>query len=189
MSDHVLVDRLQFTLTVTFHYLFPILTMGLALFVAYLKTVSYLGLGGKTPEERERYDSAARFWAKIFAVNFAVGVVTGIPLEFQFGTNWARFSNFAGGVIGQTLAMEGVFAFFAESVFLGIFLAGRDRVSPRVHWISSLFVFAGSWLSGFFILATNAWMQHPVAYDRVGARAELNSLSGLLTNDWLPWQF
>jgi cytochrome d ubiquinol oxidase subunit I len=189
MSDHVLVDRLQFTLTVTFHYLFPIITMGLALFIFYLKTVSYTGWRGRSDEERERYEAAARFWAKIFAVNFAVGVVTGIPLEFQFGTNWAQFSNFAGGVIGQTLAMEGVFAFFAESVFLGIFLAGRDRVSPRTHWISALFVFAGSWLSGFFIIATNAWMQHPVAYDRVGDRAQLTSLGGLLTNDWLPWQY
>src|SRR5438309_452891 len=145
MSSHVLVDRLQFTLTVTFHYLFPILTMGLALMIAWLKSVSYLGrdehrfpLLRKTEAEREQYESAARFWAKIFAVNFAVGVVTGIPLEFQFGTNWARFSNYAGGVIGQTLAMEGVFAFFAESVFLGIFLAGRRRVSARVHWLSAL---------------------------------------------------
>src|SRR3954463_10935604 len=189
MSDHVLVDRLQITLTVTFHYLFPIITMGLALFIAYLKTVSYTGWRGTSDEERERYDAASRFWAKIFAVNFAVGVVTGIPLEFQFGTNWARFSNFAGGVIGQTLAMEGVFAFFAESVFLGVFLAGRDRVSPRVHWISALFVFAGSWLSGFFIIATNAWMQHPVAYDIQDGKAELNSLGDLLTNDWLPWQY
>src|SRR5438270_7778119 len=186
MSNHVLVDRLQFSLTVTFHYLFPILTMGLALFIAYFKTVAYRARG---TEKGERYDATARFWAKIFAVNFAVGVVTGIPLEFQFGTNWASFSNFAGGVIGQTLAMEGVFAFFAESVFLGIFLAGRDRVSPRTHWISALFVFGGSWLSGFFIIATNAWMQHPVAYDRVGGQAELNSLGGLLTNDWLPWQY
>ncbi|MFL5820768.1 MAG: cytochrome ubiquinol oxidase subunit I [Solirubrobacteraceae bacterium] len=197
MSDHVLVDRLQFTLTVTFHYLFPILTMGLALLIAWLKTVSYLGRPGhrfaplrKTDAQRGHYESAARFWAKIFAVNFAVGVVTGIPLEFQFGTNWAAFSNYAGGVIGQALAMEGVFAFFAESVFLGIFLAGRARVSARLHWISALFVFAGSWLSGFFILATNAWMQHPVAYSR-GPRgqAQLDSFWGLLTNPWLGWQF
>src|SRR4051794_38622152 len=170
--------------------------MGLGLFIAFLKTVSYLGGEDrrlaplrKSPEERERYESAARFWAKIFAVNFAVGVVTGIPMEFQFGTNWARFSNYAGGVIGQTLAMEGVFAFFAESVFLGVFLAGRDRVSPRVHWISALMVFAGSWLSGLFILATNAWMQHPVAFDRVGDRLELKSLWGLLTKPWLGWQY
>src|SRR5438128_1887967 len=171
MSSNVLVDRLQFTLTVTFHYLFPILTMGLALYIAWLKSVSYLGREDrrlpflrKTPDERADHEVAARFWAKIFAVNFAVGVVTGIPLEFQFGTNWARFSNYAGGVVGQTLAMEGVFAFVAESVFLGIFLAGRRRVSARLHWISALFVFAGSWVSGFFIIATNAWMQHPVAY-------------------------
>src|SRR5947207_5153817 len=145
MSSHVTVDRLQFTLTVTFHYLFPILTMGLALFIAYLKTVSYLAredrrfpLLRKSPSEREAYESAARFWAKIFGVNFAFGVVTGIPLEFQFGTNWAKFSNYAGGVIGTTLALEGAFAFFAESVFLGVFLAGRERFSARVHWISSL---------------------------------------------------
>jgi cytochrome bd ubiquinol oxidase subunit I len=149
MDDHVLIDRLQFTLTVTFHYLFPILTMGLALFIAHMKTVSYLGrpdrrlsLYRKTDVERERYEGMSRFWAKIFAVNFAFGVVTGIPLEFQFGTNWAAFSNYSGGVIGQTLAMEGVFAFFAESVFLGVFLAGRGRVGERLHWLSAVMVSA-----------------------------------------------
>jgi cytochrome d ubiquinol oxidase subunit I len=196
VSNPVLVDRLQFTLTVTFHYLFPILTMGLALFIAWLKSVSYFGREErrfrpfrKTQAEREAYESASRFWGKIFAVNFAVGVVTGIPLEFQFGTNWAQFSNYAGGVIGTTLAMEGVFAFFAESVFLGIFLAGRDRVSPRVHYISAVFVFLGSWLSGFFIIATNAWMQHPVAYSGTGDKVQLDSLWGLLTNDWVTWQY
>jgi cytochrome d ubiquinol oxidase subunit I len=194
VSSHVTVDRLQFTLTVTFHYLFPILTMGLALMIAWLKTVSFLGrdrhrfpLLRKTQAERDQYEAAARFWAKIFAVNFAVGVVTGIPLEFQFGTNWATFSNYAGGVIGQTLAMEGVFAFFAESVFLGIFLAGRERVSAGVHWLSAIAVFVGSWLSGFFIIATNAWMQHPVAYSVSHGRAQLDSLWGLLTNPWLGW--
>jgi cytochrome d ubiquinol oxidase subunit I len=196
MSDPVLIDRLQFTLTITFHYLFPILTMGLALFIAWLKTVSYFGredhrfpLLRKTQQEREDYEAASRFWAKIFAVNFAVGVVTGIPLEFQFGTNWARFSNYAGGVIGTTLAMEGVLAFFAESVFLGIFLAGRERVSPRIHYISAVFIFLGSWLSGFFIIATNAWMQHPVAYSRAGDQVQLDSFWGLLTNPWVTWQY
>jgi cytochrome d ubiquinol oxidase subunit I len=196
VSSHVTVDRLQFSLTVTFHYLFPILTMGLALMMAWLKSVSFFGREKhrfppfrKTDEEREQYENAARFWAKIFAVNFAVGVVTGIPLEFQFGTNWAKFSNYAGGVIGQTLAMEGVFAFFAESIFLGIFLAGRGRVSPAVHWLSAIFVFVGSWLSGFFIIATNAWMQHPVAYSVHDGRAQLDSLWKLLTNPWLPWQY
>ena len=153
------VDRLQFTLTGTFHYLFPILTMGVGLMLAWLKTVSYLGredrrfpLLRKTDQERAHYEEAATFWAKIFAVNFAVGVVTGIPLEFQFGTNWANFSNYAGGVIGQTLALEGVFAFFAESVFLGIFLAGRKRVSPRTPWIAALAVLDGSWVYGFLII-------------------------------------
>src|ERR687885_1850711 len=196
MSSNVLVDRLQFTLTVTFHYLFPILTMGLALFIAWLKTVAYLGRDDhrlrpfrKSDEERADHEASARFWAKIFAVNFAIGVVTGIPMEFQFGTNWARFSNYAGGVIGQSLAMEGVFAFFAESVFLGVFLAGRERVSARTHWIAALFVFAGSWLSGFFIIATNAWMQHPVAYSGHGRAVQLDSFWGLLTNPWVRWQY
>src|SRR4051794_20455434 len=170
--------------------------MGVGLFVAWLKTVSYLGrsdhklrLLRKSDEEREDYESAARFWAKIFAVNFAVGVVTGIPMEFQFGTNWARFSNYAGGVIGQTLAMEGVFAFFAESVFVGVFLFGGGRVSPRVHWLSAVMLFVGSWLSGFFIVATNAWMQHPVAFERQGDRLRLTSLWELLTNPWVGWQY
>src|SRR5919199_1276319 len=188
LSSNVMVDRLQFTLTVTFHYLFPILTMGLALFIAWLKTVAYLGRDDhrlrpfrKSDEERADHEASARFWARIFAINFAVGVVTGIPLEFQFGTNWAAFSNYAGGGIGQTLAMEGVFAFFAEAVFLGIFLAGRKRVSARTHWISAVFIWIGSWLSGFFIIATNAWMQHPVAYSVGHGKAELNSFWGLLS--------
>ena len=196
MADHVLVDRLQFTLTITFHYLFPILTMGLAIFIAWMKSVSYLGRPDhrlrplrKTDADRDRYETAARFWAKIFAVNFAFGVVTGIPMEFQFGTNWAVFSNYAGGVIGTTLAMEGIFAFFAESVFLGVFLAGAGRVSPRVHWLSAIMVFVGSWLSGLFIIATNAWMQHPVGYKRSGENVEMTSFWEFMTNPWLPWQY
>jgi cytochrome d ubiquinol oxidase subunit I len=190
------MDRLQFTLTVTFHYLFPIMTMGSALFVAWLKTVAYLGgerrrlpFLRKDAEQRAVYDAAAHFWAKLLGITFVIGVVTGIPLEFQFGTNWAAFSNYAGGVIGQTLAMEGVFAFFAESAFLGFFLLGRGRVGPRLHWISALMVFVGSWISGFFIIATNAWMQHPVGYAIAGRRAELRSLSDLLGNPWLFWQY
>jgi cytochrome d ubiquinol oxidase subunit I len=135
------------------------------------------------------YDGAAHFWAKLLGITFAVGVVTGIPLEFQFGTNWAAFSNYAGGVIGQTLAMEGVFAFFAESSFIAFFLLGRGRVGDRLHWISALMVFAGSWISGFFIIATNAWMQHPVAYAIQDGRAQLDSLGGLLSNPWLLWQY
>jgi cytochrome d ubiquinol oxidase subunit I len=195
VSSHVTADRIQFALTATFHYLFPIVTMGLALFIAWFKTVSFLGREGRrwplrrTEAERADHDAAAHFWAKLLAVNFAVGVVTGIPLEFQFGTNWASFSTFAGGVIGQTLALEGTFAFFAESAFLGILLAGRGRVGAGLHWLAAVMVFAGSWVSGFFIIATNAWMQHPVAYSAQGSHVQLESFWGLLGNPWLVWQY
>jgi cytochrome d ubiquinol oxidase subunit I len=183
MEDALLYDRLQFATTATFHYLFPQLTMGLALLLFYLRSRA-LWSG------QEHYHHVAQFWTKIFALSFAFGVVTGIPLEFQFGTNWARFSNFAGGVIGQTLAMEGVFAFFLESSFLGMLLFGEARFGRRVQWFVTLMLFVGSWLSGYFILATNAWMQHPVAYTvAADGRLFVNSLSGLLTNPWLFWQF
>jgi cytochrome bd ubiquinol oxidase subunit I len=157
MDSALLVHRLHFAFTVTFHYLFPQLTMGLAPLIVVLKTV---GLR----RNDETCHRAARFWTRIFGINFVIGVVTGIPMEFQFGTNWSHFSRFAGGVIGQTLAMEGMFAFFLESAFLGLFLYGEKRLSPRAHWCSAVAVFLGSWLSGFFIVATDAWMQHPVGY-------------------------
>jgi cytochrome bd ubiquinol oxidase subunit I len=183
MESALLYDRLQFAFTVTFHYLFPQLTMGLALLLLYLRTRA-LVTGDK------HYQEVARFWTKIFALSFAFGVVTGIPMEFQFGTNWAKFSNFAGGVIGQTLALEGIFAFFLESSFLGVLLYGENRFSPQVQWVAALMLFLGSWLSGYFILATNAWMQHPVAYTVADdGRLFVNSLSGLLTNPWLFWQY
>ena len=115
MSTALLVHRLHFAFSITYHYLFPQLTMGLALLIVALKTVALVW-------KDERYNEAARFWARVFALNFLLGVVTGIPMEFQFGTNWARFARAAGGVLGQTLAMEGVFSFFLESTFLGLFL-------------------------------------------------------------------
>src|SRR6266566_459834 len=120
MGQALDVHRLHFAFTITFHYLFPQLTMGLALLLVYLKTKAL-----RTGDEH--YHRAARFWARIFGINFALGVVTGIPMEFQFGTNWAGFSKTAGGVIGQTLAMEGIFSFFLESSFLGLFLRLRAR--------------------------------------------------------------
>jgi len=157
--------------------------MGLALLILILKTMA-LRTGN------EHYAQAARFWAKIFAINFAMGVVTGIPMEFQFGTNWARFSKAAGGVIGQTLAMEGVFSFFLESSFLGVFLYGEKRLSPKAHWFAAFLVCAGSWLSGYFIIATDAWMQHPTGYT-LAANGEimLSSFWGLLLNPWIFWQY
>ena len=139
---------------------------------------------------RDSYNRSARFWAKIFAINFAMGVVTGIPMEFQFGTNWATFSKAAGGVLGQTLAMEGVFSFFLESTFLGLLIFGEKRLGPFLHWLAALLVFAGSWLSGFFIIATDAWMQNPVGYS-IGPNGEilLRSFRELIFNPWTLWQY
>jgi cytochrome bd ubiquinol oxidase subunit I len=182
MSDAVIAGRWQFAFTIMFHYLFPVLTMGLGVLIAVLKTIE-LRTGNAA------YGSAARFWARIFAITFAAGVVTGIPMEFQFGTNWARFSRYAGPVVGQTLFMEGVFAFFAESSFLGVFLFGESRVGPRVHWLSAVMVAFGAVLSGFFIVATNAWMQHPVGYRVAGDHVELTSLWALLSNPYVRWQY
>ncbi|MGB7586924.1 MAG: cytochrome ubiquinol oxidase subunit I [Terriglobales bacterium] len=183
MDSALLVHRVHFAFTVTFHYLFPQLTMGLAPLIVVLKT---LGLR----RDGEIYNQAARFWARIFGINFVLGVVTGIPMEFQFGTNWSHFSRFAGGVIGQTLAMEGMFAFFLESAFLGLFLYGEKRLSPRAHWWSAVAVFFGSWLSGYFIIATDAWMQHPVGYERAAdGSAQLRSFWALLLNPWAWWQY
>lgn len=138
MGDAVSVDRLHFAFTATFHYIFPQLTMGLALLLLILKTLALL-------TKNEDYNRAVRFWARIFALNFALGVVTGVPMEFQFGTNWAAFSRTAGGVIGQTLAMEGMFSFFLESSFLGLMLFGEKRLGQKGHWVSVLLVWLGSW--------------------------------------------
>jgi len=183
MDSALLVDRIQFAFTITFHYLFPQLTMGLALLIVVLKTLALR-------HNDETYNQAARFWARIFGINFVLGVVTGIPMEFQFGTNWSHFSRFAGGVIGQTLAMEGTFAFFLESSFLGLFLYGEKRLSPRAHWWSAVAVFLGSWISGFFIIVTDAWMQHPVGYARASdGSAQLASFWALLLNPWAWWQY
>jgi cytochrome d ubiquinol oxidase subunit I len=183
MESAIALHRLHFAFTVTFHYVFAQLSMGMALLIFVLKTM-HLRTGN------ERYNRAARFWIRFFAITFAIGVVTGIPMEFQFGTNWARFSRAAGGVIGQTLAMEGVFSFFLESTFLGLLLFGERRLGRKGHWVTSLMMFAGTWLSGFFIVATDAWMQHPVAY-RMGpdGKAVLESFWGLLLNPWVGWMY
>src|SRR5256712_5207501 len=139
MDSALVIHRLHFAFTVTFHYLFPQLTMGLAPLIVIFKSL-YLRTGNPL------YNRAARFWAKVFGINFVMGVVTGIPMEFQFGTNWAQFSRVTGGVIGQPLVMEGVFSFFLESAFLGLFLYGERRISRVGHWWAAFAVFAGSWL-------------------------------------------
>ena len=155
--DALFWHRLQFAFTIVYHYLFPQLTMGLALLIVVMKS---LALARRDP----KWNEAARFWIRIFGINFAVGVVTGIPMEFQFGTNWAAFSRFAGNVVGHTLAMEGLFAFFLESSFLALLVWGECRLGPRGHYLAAWALFAGSWLSGYFIIATNSFMQHPVGH-------------------------
>jgi len=160
VNDALFLHRIHFAFTITFHYLFPQLTIGLAPLIVVLKTLA-IRAGNET------YNESARFWTRIFGINFALGVVTGIPMEFQFGTNWAQFSRLTGGVIGQPLAMEGTFSFFLESAFLGLFLYGEKRLGKWGHWGAGFLVFLGSWISGFFIIVADAWMQHPVAYTRL----------------------
>ncbi|MGV6828769.1 MAG: cytochrome ubiquinol oxidase subunit I [Flavobacteriales bacterium] len=179
MEDMLFYDRMQFAFTITFHYLFPQLTMGLSLIIVYFKW-KYL----KT--KFDKYNEAAKFWMKIFALNFAIGVVTGIPMEFQFGTNWAKFSELTGGIIGQTLAMEGMFSFFLESSFLGLFIFGEKLLGHKLHFLTGFLVFLGSWASGFLIIATHSWMQHPVGYEILeNGTYVLNNFSSLFSNIWL----
>jgi cytochrome d ubiquinol oxidase subunit I len=182
MADALLWHRLQFAFTAIYHYVFPQLTIGLALLIVALKALHLR-------RHDQAYASAARFWIRIFGINFVVGVVTGIPMEFQFGTNWARFTQYAGGVVGQTLALEGMFAFFLESTFLGLLVWGEGRIGPRAHFRAAVALLAGSWLSGYFIIATNAFLQHPVGH-RVGAAGlELQSFWALLLNPWALLQY
>src|SRR6201996_9456684 len=184
MMDNALFwHRFHFAFTIIYHYLFPQLTMGIAWFLVAWK---WKQLKSGSPQ----YADAARLWARIFGINFAVGVVTGIPMEFQFGTNWAGFSKFAGGVIGQTLAMEGMFAFFLESAFIGALIWGEKRLGERLHFLAALAIALGSWISGYFIIVTNAFMQHPVGYHmEADGLLGIDSLSAYLLNSWGWIQF
>jgi cytochrome d ubiquinol oxidase subunit I len=184
LHDTLFWHRLQFAFTIVFHYLFPPLTMGLAPLIVALKGIS-LWRGGDAA-----LDAAARFWVRIFAINFAVGVVTGIPMEFQFGTNWAGFTRRAGPVLGHTLGMEGLFAFFLESSFLGLLIFGERRLTRRGHFAAALALFVGSWLSGYFIVATNAFMQHPVGH-AVAADGSLVlvDFAAFVLNPWAVLQY
>src|SRR5262245_4078000 len=183
MSDPLFWHRLQFGFTAAYHYIFPQLTMGLALLIVVMK---WFGLRRANPA----WNDAARFWIRIFGLNFALGVVTGVPMEFQFGTNWAEFTRRTGGVIGQTLAMEGIFAFFLESSFLALLLWGERRLGPRLHALTAVALFVGSWLSGYFIIATNAFMQYPVGHHLAAdGTFELVSLARFVFNPWAAVQF
>jgi cytochrome bd ubiquinol oxidase subunit I len=182
MDTSTIFSRIQFAFTIGYHYLFPQFTMGLALLLVILK-ILYL------VRKDERYNIAVHFWGKIFGITFIMGVVTGIPMEFQFGTNWALFSSYAGGVIAQTLAMEGAFAFFLESAFLGLFLFGEQALGQKWHLFSTIMVWVGTWASGAFIIASNAWMQHPVGYTVVNGRLNISDWVAVMTNSWILPQY
>jgi cytochrome d ubiquinol oxidase subunit I len=173
--DAVLLARVQFALTVGFHFLFPPITIGLAWLLVIVETLGW----------RRRDDSyvrIGRFFGKILGLTFAVGVATGIVMEFQFGTNWAEYSKFVGDIFGAPLAAEGIFAFFLESGFLGLYLFGRGRISKRVHWFSAVMVAFGATLSAFWIIVANSWQQTPAGYAIRNGRAELTDFWAAVFN-------
>jgi len=167
-SDPVLLSRIQFAMTVGFHFLFPPITIGLSWL---LVITEWRGWKRNDPD----YVQLSRFLAKLFALTFGVGVASGIVMEFQFGSNWAAYSRFVGDIFGAPLAAEGVFAFFLESVFLGLYLFGHGKVSKRLHWFSILMVAVGALISAFWILVANSWQQTPAGYALRNGRAELTS--------------
>jgi cytochrome d ubiquinol oxidase subunit I len=176
------LSRWQFGITTVFHFIFVPLTIGLALMLAIMQTAAY-----RTKDEK--WERTTLFWRKLFLINFAIGVVTGIVQEFQFGMNWSAYSRYVGSVFGAPLAIEGLLAFFLESTFLGIWLFGRGRVSKRIHLASIWLVSIGTMLSAFFILSANAWMQHPVGYKVVGNRAVMTNFWAVMTNSTLVGSF
>lgn len=176
--------RLQFGVTTLFHFIFVPLSIGLVFWVAYCQTRWHRS-GDET------YLRMTRFWGKLMLISLAIGVVTGIVQEFQFGMNWSQYSRYVGDVFGAPLAMEGLAAFFLESTFLGLWLFGWGKLSPRVHLATIWLLAVGTLLSAYFILAANSWMQHPVGYtfNEAAGRAEMNSIWAVLTNSTVLWAF
>lgn len=180
--DTVMLSRIQFASTTIFHYFFVPVSIGLALLIAIMETM-YVRKGN------DEYKRMAQFWGKLFLINFAVGVVTGILQEFQFGMNWSDYSRFVGDVFGAPLAIEALLAFFLESTFIGIWIFGWDKVSKRVHLLSIWLVALGTMLSAFWILLANSFMQHPVGFAVNNGRAEMNDIWALVTNGQLLVEF
>src|SRR5450432_1469918 len=174
------LSRWQFGITTVYHFIFVPLTIGLSILVACLQTAWLV-------KKDTAYLRMTKFFGKLFLINFAVGVVTGIVLEFQFGMNWSAYSRFVGDVFGAPLAMEGLLAFFMESVFLGLWLFGWDRLPKRVHLACIWMVALGSMLSALFILAANSWMQHPVGYKMSHGTPVLSNIGALFTNPTFLW--
>ena len=171
------LSRLQFAMTALYHFLFVPLTLGLSVILAIMESV-YVMTG------KEVYKDMVKFWGKLFGINFALGVTTGLTMEFQFGTNWAYYSHYVGDIFGAPLAIEGLMAFFLESTFIGLFFFGWDRLSRRQHLAVTWLVALGSNLSALWILIANGWMQNPVGaeFNIETMRMELVSFSALLFN-------
>ncbi len=172
--DVLMLSRLQFAAATFFHFIFVPLTLGLSILLAIMET-KYLRTGD------EEYLRMTKFWGKIFVINFAIGVVTGITLEFQFGTNWSRYSKYVGDIFGSLLAIEATTSFFLESTFLAVWIFGWNRISPKLHCIVIWLVALASNLSALWILIANAWMQHPVGYVIRNGRAELDNFFAVIT--------
>ncbi len=177
--DVEILSRLQFAITIAFHYIYPPLSIGLGVFMVITE-----GMYLKTKDKF--YEQMTKFWVKIFALTFAIGVATGIVMEFEFGTNWATYSRFVGDVFGSALAAEGIFAFFLESGFLAVLVFGWDKVGPKMHFFSTLMVALGSMFSAIWIVVANSWMQTPAGYHIVGeginARAEITDFWAMVFN-------
>lgn len=180
--DTLILARTQFALTTLFHFIFVPVSIGLALIVAIMETL-YVVRG------EEQYKKLAKFWGKLFLINFAVGVVTGILQEFQFGMNWSSYSRFVGDVFGAPLAIEALLAFFLESTFIGLWIFGWDRLSKRLHAMCIWLVFIGTVFSAFWILAANSFMQTPVGFTMNNGRAEMNDFFALIANPQLWVEF
>jgi cytochrome bd ubiquinol oxidase subunit I len=174
-----ILSRIQFAVTIAFHYIYPPLSIGLGVLLVFMEGM-YLKTNSKL------YENMTKFWVKIFALTFAMGVATGIVMEFEFGTNWATYSRFVGDVFGSALAAEGIFAFFLESGFLAVLVFGWNRVSPRIHFLSTIMVSFGSMLSAVWIVVANSWQQTPAGFHIVGegirARAEITDFWGMVFN-------
>ncbi|MFH2046564.1 MAG: cytochrome ubiquinol oxidase subunit I [Pseudomonadota bacterium] len=180
--DIVMLSRLQFATATIFHFLFVPVTLGLSLIIAIMET-KYVRTGDKL------YLSMTKFWGKLFLINFALGVVTGITLEFQFGTNWSKYSAFVGDIFGSLLAIEATAAFFLESTLIGVWIFGWRKLSPKAHAAVMWLIAGASTLSAVWIIIANAWMQHPVGYVLRNGRAELNDFLAVVTQKFAILQF
>ena len=175
----LMLSRIQFAVTVMFHFIYPPMSIGLGLIIVIMETIYMI-------TKKPLYHKMTKFWVKMFGLNFAIGVATGIVMEFEFGTNWSTYSRYVGDVFGSALAAEGVFAFFLESGFLAILLFGWDKVSARIHWLSALLVCLGAHFSAVWIIVAGSWMQTPAGFHIVGeglnARAEITDFWAMVFN-------